>query len=122
MARTSRRTVSKPTRKPLTKDMLLPLPAARVRALSLENHLALAAIRSGHGSLAVAMTLQRVVYLAWFMRDAADDLRDLDAFRQADAALEQTSRRAEQHRGWTLPKRITACWKRSSHYMTSNWR
>ncbi len=73
MTRPSRRTTHKPGRKPLTKNMLLPLPVERVRALSLENHLFLAAIRDGHGTENVAMNLLRVLYLAWFMRDAADD-------------------------------------------------
>ncbi|CAE6865596.1 hypothetical protein R75461_08255 [Paraburkholderia nemoris] len=104
MARTSRRTVSKPTRKPLTKDMLLPLPVARVRALSLENHLFLAAIRGGHGSMEVAMNLLRVLYLSWFMRDAADAERDLDVFREAEAVLARGRIRAHQHQGWTLPE------------------
>ncbi|WP_429322817.1 hypothetical protein [Paraburkholderia sp. GAS448] len=55
--------------------MLLPLPATEVRALSLENHLALAAMRSGHGTISLAMHLLRVLYLAWFLRDATEGER-----------------------------------------------
>ncbi|MCI0151929.1 hypothetical protein KNO81_39515 [Paraburkholderia sediminicola] len=84
--------------------MLLPLPAARVRALSLANHLLLATIRSGHGNLDVVMNLIRVLYLAYFMRDDAQAQRDLDVFRTADAVLERTATRAEQAQGWTLPE------------------
>ena len=36
-------------RAPLTKAMRLPLPESRVLAPSLENHLALATLRTGHG-------------------------------------------------------------------------
>ncbi|CAE6845410.1 hypothetical protein R75461_07227 [Paraburkholderia nemoris] len=104
MARTSRRTEHKPGRKPLTRAMLLPLPVSQVRALSLENHLTLAAMRSGHGSTEVAMNLLRVLYLSYFMRDAADDERDLEVFREAEAALARCRIRANRHLGWTLPE------------------
>jgi hypothetical protein len=103
MARSSRRTAHKPGRKPLTKAMLLPLPVGRVRALSLENHLLLAAIRNGHGSQDVTMNLMRVLYLTYFMFDGTR-WRDLDAFREAEAALDCTITRAEQDQGWTLPE------------------
>ncbi|RQR51436.1 hypothetical protein DIE19_29465 [Burkholderia sp. Bp9126] len=39
-----------PSRRPRSKAELLPLPAALVRDISLENHLALATIRAGHGT------------------------------------------------------------------------
>ncbi|WP_234480938.1 C-type lectin-like domain-containing protein [Paraburkholderia nemoris] len=82
--------------------MLLPLPAVRVRALSLENHLALAAIRTGHGSEEVAMRLLRILYLSWFMRDTADHDRDIDVFREAEAALTRSRIGANRHLGWVL--------------------
>ncbi|KVM16629.1 hypothetical protein WL05_28310 [Burkholderia ubonensis] len=56
-------------RKPLTREMLLPLPVSKVRALSLENHLALAAMRSGSGNVDQMSCLLKVVYLAWFLLD-----------------------------------------------------
>ncbi|WP_198364010.1 hypothetical protein [Burkholderia ubonensis] len=49
--------------------MLLPLPVSKVRALSLENHLALAAMRSGSGNVDQMSCLLKVVYLAWFLLD-----------------------------------------------------
>jgi hypothetical protein len=55
--------------RPLTKAELLPLPSARVRAVSLENHLALAALRTAAGSHVMGCLL-RVVYLAWYLREA----------------------------------------------------
>lgn len=82
--------------------MLLPLPVSRVRALSLENHLALAAMRSGHGNLDVAMTLLRILYLTWFMRDTAGGEGNPDVFRDAEAAVTRSRIRADQHEGWTL--------------------
>ncbi|MFL9999091.1 hypothetical protein PQR34_47770 [Paraburkholderia sediminicola] len=84
--------------------MLLPLPVAKVRALSLENHLALAAIRGGHGSEGAAMNLLRVVYLAWFIRDAAEGDRYAGVFREAETTLARSRARAQQGQGWTLPE------------------
>jgi hypothetical protein len=104
MVRSSRQTRNKPGRKPLTKAMLLPLPAAKVRTLSLANHLLLATIRSGHGNLDVVMNLTRVLYLAYFMRDDTQGQRDLDVFCNADAVLERTTARAEQAQRWAIPE------------------
>lgn len=91
MVRTSRRTAQKRGRKSLTKDLLLPLPIARVRALSLENHLALAAMRSGYGSVDVMSNLIRVVYLAYF-------IGEVDRDREGARALPRRGGRARtQH-------------------------
>ena len=104
MARSSRRTAArKPARKPLTKDVLLPLPVTTVRALSLEYHPALAAIRSGQGSMEVVIKLVRVLYLTWFIHDGARERPDAEVFREAEAALARTAKRAEQHQEWMLP-------------------
>ncbi|HGY5507536.1 hypothetical protein [Burkholderia territorii] len=43
------------------------MSAAHVRAISLENHLALATIRSGHGTSETMIALLRVLYLGYFM-------------------------------------------------------
>lgn len=89
-------------RKPLTREMLLPLPISKVRALSLENHLALAAMRSGSGNVDQMSCLLKVVYLAWFLLDDPATVR-LQAFREAEAALERSAARSERKDGWTLP-------------------
>ena len=49
--------------------MLLPLPTAKVRALSLENHLERSTVRSGRGYFDQICCLIRVVYLANFITD-----------------------------------------------------
>ncbi|KVD02618.1 hypothetical protein [Burkholderia ubonensis] len=64
----SKQALSRPPRPPRTKEMLLPLATAKVRALSLENHLALATVRAGRGDFDQICCLIRVVYLAYFMR------------------------------------------------------
>nr|WP_321958366.1 hypothetical protein [Burkholderia cenocepacia] len=94
--------VRRPGRKPLTKGDLLPLPSAKVRALSLENHMALAAVRAGHGGEEQISCLLRVVYLAFYMRNETDAGADLSMYRQAEAALDGCIARAEQGAAWLL--------------------
>lgn len=80
----------------LTREMLLPLPTEKVRALSLENHLALATVRSGRGDLDQVSCLLRVVYLAFYLRDATAAGADFDLYRRAEAALDACVTHAEQ--------------------------
>ncbi|AOK19211.1 hypothetical protein WL51_23135 [Burkholderia ubonensis] len=94
--------VRRADRKPLTKSDLLPLPTAKVRALSLENHMALAAIRAGHGGEEQISCLLRVVYLAFYMRGETEAGADLSVYRQAEAALDACIARAEQGTAWLL--------------------
>ncbi|WP_082742172.1 hypothetical protein [Burkholderia sp. MSMB1078WGS] len=75
--------------------MLLPLSCAKVRALSLENHLALATARAGHGDFDQLCCLIRIVYLAYFMRGATASGADLELYRHAEAALNACIKRIE---------------------------
>lgn len=104
MVHTSRRTAQKRGRKSFMKDLLLPLPIARVNALSLENHLALAAMRSGHGSVDVISNLIRVVYLAYFIGEVDRDRGGLELFRAAEAVLERSTTQAGSRNEWTVPE------------------
>ncbi|KWK63343.1 hypothetical protein WT82_23965 [Burkholderia stagnalis] len=76
--------------------MLLPLATAKVRALSLENHLALATVRAGRGDFDQICCLIRVVYLAYFMRGETAAGDDVHPYRQAEAALDACIKRIEQ--------------------------
>ncbi|WP_344676357.1 hypothetical protein [Paraburkholderia graminis] len=49
--------------------MLLPLPAAEVRRISLKNHLALAVLRDSRGAIEQLATLLNVVFVAYFLCD-----------------------------------------------------
>lgn len=86
----------------LTKEMLLPLSIEKVRALSLENHMALAMVRSGNGNCDQVVCLLRVVYLAFFMRGETASGSDLDLYRRAEAVLDVCIGRAERGEAWTL--------------------
>ncbi|AYZ65008.1 hypothetical protein EGY31_17165 [Burkholderia multivorans] len=90
-------------RKPRTRDMLLPFPISKVRALSLENRLAPAAMRTGSGNVDQMSCLLKVVYLAWFLLDDPATAR-LQAFQDAEAALERSTARPERKEGWPLPE------------------
>ncbi|WP_199545239.1 hypothetical protein [Paraburkholderia kururiensis] len=98
----SRQSSRKAARRPLTREQLLPLPAAKARALSLEQHLALAALRQGHGGVEQVAMLLRVVYLAYFMGHAVREPVDLELLRAAESALECCSQDEEQEGSWTL--------------------
>jgi hypothetical protein len=89
-------------RSALTKGMLLPLSTEKVRALSLENHLALAVVRSGNGNCNQVVCLLRIVYLAFYMRNETDSGSDLDLYRRAEAVLDTCIARAERGEVWTL--------------------
>ena len=139
------RSVTRKTgRKPLTREMLLPLPVAKFRAVSLENHLALVAMRTGNGNVDQMSCLLKTVYLAWFMHDGATG-DDRGLFRDAESALECSATRAERGDGWTfsdgdsaavervlavhdgqlasMPShRYTAAWERLQRFITSDAR
>ncbi|OJA48915.1 hypothetical protein BGV68_26395, partial [Burkholderia ubonensis] len=74
----------------------------KVRALSLENHMALAVVRSGNGDCDQVVCLLRVVYFAFFMRGETASGSDLDLYRRAEAVLDVCIGRAERGGAWTL--------------------
>lgn len=74
--------------------MLLPLPAAQVRRISLKNHLALAVLRDGRGTIEQLATLLNVVFVAYFLCDCRPG--DITPYTDAEAALNQCTRRAER--------------------------
>ncbi|MGU7776336.1 hypothetical protein ACV229_40065 [Burkholderia sp. MR1-5-21] len=82
--------------------MLLPLSSEKARTLSLENHMALAVVRSGHGAFDQIGCLLRTVYLAFYLRDETASKAELDLYRQAEIALDACVARAEQGEEWTL--------------------
>jgi len=70
--------------------------------MSLENHLALAAIRAGAGGQAQMSCLLRVVYLAWFLRDVIPADVDIELVRQGERVLESCIEHAVASREWAL--------------------
>ncbi|WP_186109694.1 hypothetical protein [Burkholderia gladioli] len=71
----------------LSREMLLPLAVDVARKKSLEQHLALATLRSGAGNAATVSRLLHATYVGYFLHEATVGRRDLDDFRAAEAAL-----------------------------------
>jgi hypothetical protein len=92
----------------LGKEMLLPLPSGSVRALSLENHVAFAAVRTGRGGSEQIVHLVRVLYLAFFLRDEMAVGADLGLYRQVEAALDACIERGDRGESWLLLDREQA--------------
>lgn len=86
----------------LTKEMLLPLSTEKVRSLSLENHVALAVVRSGSGDCDQVICLLRVVYLAFYLRSETASGLDVELYRRAEAVLDASIARAERDEPWML--------------------
>ena len=81
------KTTSPRSKKPLSKDMLLPLAATVARKKSLEHHLALASLQNGRGTADAASKLFQTIYLAYYAHEAIIGRHDLDQFRAAEAAV-----------------------------------
>lgn len=92
----------KNSRQGVTRSKLLPLSGAMVQATSLQNHLALEALRSRHGASLHVTFLFRAVYLTYLMSDVSDQSSEIDVFQEAEAALCRCSSRAEDQGAWHL--------------------
>jgi hypothetical protein len=87
-------------RRPLTKAILLPLATDHLRRLQLKHHLALAALRDGHGGVEPLGTLLNVLYLAFHLRDIAGDA-EIAFYRGVEVILDVYTARAESD-DWML--------------------
>lgn len=75
--------------------MLLPLSTENVRALSLENHMALAVVRSGNGDRDQVVWLLRAIYLAVYMRGETASGSDPDLYRGEEMRMLAVKHMAE---------------------------
>ncbi|WP_418884186.1 hypothetical protein [Burkholderia contaminans] len=92
--------------------MLLPLPLARIRALSLEHHLALATIAKGHANVDLMVCLLKAVYTAFYLREGTSTGADESQFQHAEAALSRCIGRAERGETWVMLDRDKAAIER----------
>lgn len=90
------------SRKPLSKEMLLPLPPSAAQTVALSNHLTFAACRAGAGSAYLFNELIQLVYGTFFVQDAGYGNTDVIIYARAEAALERGLERAEVERRWNL--------------------
>jgi len=87
------------TSPPLTRAMLLPMSAARVRKVSLQNHLALVALRQGHGNIDLAGELLKTVFVAFFLTDPDSLATRSPDFVRTEAALKTLIKETAPKRG-----------------------
>lgn len=85
-------------RRPLSRDMLLPLAAEKARAISLEYHLALSVLAAGDGDVDQAAKLMQVMMHGHVMAGSAD----ARAFEAARSALDDIGLRAEASGAWLV--------------------
>jgi hypothetical protein len=87
---------------PLTPAMLLPMSAALVRKVSLQNHMALVALRQGRGNIDLAGELLKIVFVAFYLTDPEHLPIYLEDFTQAETALRALIKEAASTGNWLL--------------------
>ena len=87
-------------RRPLSREMLLPLPANKARALSLEYHLALSVLAGGYGVLDHAARLMQAICHARFLGHAEE--AEVNLLSAAEAALTALAERVNEGGVWTV--------------------
>ncbi|KAE8758422.1 hypothetical protein FSO04_18685 [Paraburkholderia madseniana] len=92
--RKKRLAVGQSRRKPLSKTMLLPLPAISVRELVLHHHLALAAFRVGKGNGGLLVELVKALYMAWYLQEDGFGAAEHELYLEAERILDAASRNA----------------------------
>ncbi|WP_244111636.1 hypothetical protein [Burkholderia cepacia] len=73
-----------------------------IRTLSLEGHVALSVLRSGHGDAVQIGRLAQIVYLSYFMRDVTAEGSDSEQFRVAEIVVDECVTRALNGERWAL--------------------
>ncbi|MDN7445589.1 hypothetical protein QZM64_41225 [Burkholderia cepacia] len=96
----------------LPKAQLLPIATEKIRALSLENHLALSVVRAGNGEFEQISCLLRAIYLAFYLRHETVAGTDPDVYRHAEAVLDHCIAPAERGEAWTLTEDEVAALER----------
>jgi len=93
-------TTTKTKRRPLTRDMLLPLTVQKAREISLENHLALSVLAADLGGDDQATKLLITIYHARFMVDS--DMPDKALLDAVESTLNVIVTRVESGAAWEV--------------------
>ncbi|WP_322014180.1 hypothetical protein [Paraburkholderia sp. J12] len=94
------------SRRHLTREMLLPIPAAKAQMRSMRAHLALVAMRKGQGNGSLAGELVKSVYMTWLLaRDSG--CTDPAIFEAAEIGLQRCIELVPQDGLWKVDE--TAC-------------
>jgi hypothetical protein len=84
------------------KTMLLPLPRAKADELGLRNHIALALMRSGKGSMSTAQTLLEAIVLTGFLAEAGYGQFEPARWTEAEKAVCDAIDRGNETEHWSL--------------------
>jgi hypothetical protein len=85
-----------------SKTLLLPLPRAKADELGLRNHVALASMREGKGSVHAAQALLDVVMVSGFLAEAGYGLLDPAQAHSAEKAARDAIDRGKETDRWFL--------------------
>jgi|GEM_PF-2997026 len=92
--------MKKMTRRPFSREMLLPLPVRQVNALALEYHLALSVLALGRGGLDQVARLAQALCHARRLAGAGSE--EAGALSLAEAVLDAIATRAEADEAWSV--------------------
>lgn len=84
------------------KTMLLPIPRAKADELGLRNHIALASMRSGKGSMSAAQTLLEAIVLTGFLAEAGYGQFEPARWTEAEKAVCDAIDRGNKTEHWSL--------------------
>jgi hypothetical protein len=90
------------SRRPLTREMLLPFAPPQVRALSLSSHLALLALEKGEGNWDHMVVLAGVICRTSLMGDPSGIDTDKPLLEAADLVMRRLMDGADPDRRWSV--------------------
>lgn len=102
MASKQKRRKAARTTPPLTRAMLLPMPAELARKVSLQNQLALVALRQGQGNADLVAELLKTVYVAYDLLDLDQRVAHAGHFAGAETAIKTLIKHAAVTDEWRL--------------------
>ncbi|MDR8394768.1 hypothetical protein NE850_00300 [Paraburkholderia sp. USG1] len=94
------------TRRRLTRELLLPIPARKAQQRSIQAHMALETLRLGQGNGNQAGELIRSLYMTWLIACDCGEVEP-DVFLVAEAGLHRCIRRVPEDGSWSID--ATAC-------------
>ena len=95
-----RKTTKRPA--PLSRADLLPLAASLARSISLKNHMALAAFKTGHGNLDLARELLKTVCWTFYLSDGRAVAEREEDFILAERSLKASLIEARETGRWEI--------------------
>lgn len=87
---------------PLTRAMLLPMPSTLLQKVSLQNHMALVALRQGQGNSDLAGELLKTVFVTFYLADPDHLATYAGHFTKAETTIKALIKDAVLEGSWRL--------------------